>query len=241
MKNLKAKLVISTLAFTVGVACFYLWNLWRLNPAYVPHIEALPRRVSTPEPITLKTPQADAVSTLHQGPISKVDFLNFAYPNLGGRGRIRVKNGELEREVEHCTQHYRIKSVDYLDFTGDGQHEAVVRMVDHIACGSSAASVNFYVYTMRNNRPRLLWTFVTGSESYGGPKDFHIEGKELVLELYGKWEAVGSQIKWRENRKDPMTTDCCPTHYTVYRVAWDGKKFSQKSLKVLPFTSESIY
>ena len=238
MRNYKVKLIIAIFAFVIGVACFYLWNLRRLNPT--PEADSRQSQpISQSETVIPDKPKSDAVSISPQGPISKIDFRNFTYPNLGGRGRIRMKGGEIEYEVDHCLQSYRIQGVDYLDFTGDGEDEAIVRLVDHMACGSSWAAVYFYIYTVRNGRPHLLWSFATGSEAHGGKKDFRIEDKELVFELYGKWQPVRGELTFKENREH--TDDCCPTHYTVYRVVWDGKKFRQKLVEVLPFTDGSIY
>jgi hypothetical protein len=239
MKTFKFKLIISILAFGIGIACFYLWNLRRLNsrPQADSKIQAHP--ISQSEIAIAETSKPDAVNISPQGPISKIDFRNFTYPNLGSKGRIRVKDGEIEYEVDHCLQGCWIKGVDYLDFTGDGEDEAIVRLVDHMACGSSWAAIYYYIYSVRNGRPHLLWRFATGSETHGGHKDFRIEGKELVFELYGKWENIGGELTFKENRE--FADDCCPTHFTIYRVMWDEMKFRQKSIEVLPFTGKSIY
>jgi hypothetical protein len=124
--------------------------------------------------------------------------------------------------------------VRYFDFDGDGEDEALVRFLDHAACGSSVTSVNYFVYALRRGRPQLLWSFATGSEAYGGEKDFRVEGTELVFELYGKWvAAAGDGVEFRLQRMKgyPMHCDRCTDHYAVYRVAWDGKKFRRKSLE----------
>lgn len=239
MENFKAKLVSSMIAFAFGVVCFYLWSLPRptLRPEADSKIQPQP---SSPAVAAIPDkPRSDSISTSPQGSISKVDFRNFTYPNLGGRGRIGIKGGEIEYEVDQCLQSYRIQGVDYLDFTGDGEDEAIVRLVDHMACGSSWAAVYFYIYTVRSSRPHLLWSFATGSEAHGGEKDFRIEGKELVFELYGKWRTIRGKLTFKENRE--FAGDCCPTHYTIYRVVWDGKRFRQKSLEVLPVTDKSTY
>lgn len=240
MKNFKFKLIISILAFVVGVACFYLWNLRPLNPKPGTDSKNQTQLSFQAEAVIPDKPKSNALSISPHGPISKIDFRNFTYPNLGGRGLISIKGGEIEYEVDHfCLQYYGIQGVDYLDFTGDGEDEAVVRLVDHMACGSSSGALYFYIYTVRNGRPHLLWRFATGSEAHGGEKDFRIEGKELVFELYGKWKNIGGELTFKENRE--IADDCCPTHYTIYRVIWDEKKFRQKSVEVLPFTGNSIY
>ena len=240
MKNLTTSAIICLLSFVIGISCYYLWRSHRLSPHPRADANTQSPPISRSEAIEPATPKAGPVSVHPRGPISKVDFRNFTYPGFSGRKSIRVKDGELEYEPGRgCHQSFTVREVDYLDFTGDGEEEALVRMIDHEACGSSWAAVYYYVYTVRNDRPRLMWKFATGSEAHGGEKDFRIEGKDLVFELYGKWEAVGGELAFRENRE--LADDCCPTHYTVYRVAWDGKRMSRKSVEVLPFTQRSLY
>lgn len=239
MRTLEGKLLVSALAFVVGVVCFYLWNLRRVAPRPGARPGVVAPTAPQREALPANTPQADAASAAPRGPIGGVDFRNFTYPNLGGRRLIKMKDGGLEYEDGGCLQSYSVRDVNYLDFTGDGEDEALVRLGDHAACGSSWAAGYYYVYEVRDGRPRLLWSFATGSEAHGGEKDFRVEGRELVFELYGAWRVAGGRLTFKENRK--FADDCCPTHYTVARVAWDGKRFRHESVEVLPFTRRSIY
>lgn len=241
MRNYGGRVLVYLLAFAVGVGCFYLWSLRRAGsgPGAPRVVTARPTPLPQTQAAVTNAEPADAADTAPRGPIGRIDFRNFTYPRRGGDGPIEMKGGEIEYEDGGCLQRYSIAGVDYPDFTGDGEEEALVRLVHHAACGSSWLSVNYYVYTVRGGRPRLLWDFVTGSEAHGGEKDFRVEGKELVFELYGTWRADGGGLAFKENRE--FADDCCPTHYTVSRVAWDGKRFRPQSVEVLPFTRKSIY
>jgi hypothetical protein len=169
--------------------------------------------------------------------IRTVDFSNFTYPQFWGRKLIGLKNGRLEFESEGCHTEYKLNGVNYVDLTGDRKEEALVHVEDFTACGSSGVSDYYYVYTMRNDRPRLLWRFGSGSEGTAGLKSFNLEGHELVFELFGKYWIAGSRFI-------PLGEDsigeCCPTHYSRIRVAWDGRRFRQRSIEIFPFPYQSI-
>jgi hypothetical protein len=82
MKNFKVKLIISILAFVVGIICFYLWNLRRLN--LIPEADSKTQTppISQAEAAIPETPKPETVSISPQGPISQIDFRNFTYPNV---------------------------------------------------------------------------------------------------------------------------------------------------------------
>ena len=165
-------------------------------------------------------------------PIRKTDFRNFTYPSFWSKGRIKIKDGKLSTESKHCMTEYSVEGVKYLDLTGDGDEEAIVNVSDFTACGSSGVSQYYYVYTIRNNRLRLLWRFSTGSAGLCGLKDFRIEKRELVFELFGECRIRG--IKFAGGG-----IECCPEKYTRIRVAWTGHGFRQRSAKVFPYLKGS--
>jgi hypothetical protein len=219
-----AWLAVSLLAFSAGVACFLLWQYGR-----PPHTSKAAERLPAAQ-----TPAAvpGPAGRHPRGPIGDVDFYNFTYHSPSAGKRVTVRDGELEYPTEPgCGQTFSVQKVSYIDFTGDGEDEALVRFIDHAACGSSCASVNYFVYTVRRGRPFLLWSVATGCEAYGGEKDFRVEGTEMVLELYGKWVASGDGIRLTREKGLPYHCDRCTNHYAVYRVAWDGKRFRRKSLE----------
>jgi hypothetical protein len=89
-------------------------------------------------------------------PLRSVDFANFTYPAFWTLKPFRLKNGRLEFVEDHCLTEYEFKGVRYRDLTGDGKEEAIVEVEDFTACGSSYLVRYFYVFSMRNGRPRLL-------------------------------------------------------------------------------------
>lgn len=228
---LSARLTACLLAFAAGVSCFVLWQCGRTRaePA------AAPQTTAAPAPAAASAPPADTVFETHpRGPIGRIDFRNFTYPSPSARRRVTVRDGELEYPTDPgCGQSFSVEEVSYIDFTGDGEDEALVRFIDQQACGSSWTSVNYFVYTVRKGRPRLLWRFATGSEAFGGEKEFRVEGSGLVLELYGTWRPSGGDIAYEREKGLRFQCDRCTNHYSVYRVAWDGRRFRRKSLEVV--------
>lgn len=226
---LSARLTVCLLAFAAGVACFVLWRNGRTRP------EPAASAQTAPAPAAESAPAVEPSAESHpRGPIGKLDFKNFTYPSPSARKRVTVRDGELEYPTEPgCGQSFSVEEVRYIDFTGDGADEALVRFIDQQACGSSWTSVNYFVYTIRKGRPRLLWSFATGSEAFGGAKEFRVEGDGLVLELYGTWRPSGEKIVYEDEKGLPFRCDRCTNHYSVYRVAWDGERFRRKSLEVV--------
>lgn len=226
--RLSAGLAVCLLAFAAGVVCFLLWQPGRTPPAPEPTAQT-----PAPPPAAESAPPLDEPAERRpRGPIADIDFKNFTYPSPSAGKRVTVHDGELEYPTEPgCGQTFRVDRVQYIDFNGDGEDEALVRFIDHAACGSSCASVNYFVYTVRRGRPFLLWSFTTGCESYGGEKEFRIEGREIVFELYGRWVAAGDAIRLTREQGPHFHCDRCTHYYSVYRVAWDGRGFRRKFLE----------
>jgi hypothetical protein len=112
--------------------------------------------------------------------------------------------------------------VHYFDVTGDGIDDAIVDIVWHT--GGSAQPDLIYIYTIRRDRPKLLWTFQTGDRADGGLKDIRSENGQLVLELYGK-----DKIPGRNFYVDDATNGglCCPRLFTRTTYVWRGNRFRQ--------------
>ena len=180
---------------------------------------------------------SDAGAQKLDSPIRSVDFANFTHHQFWGRRPIKLKQGKMEFEADGCRTEYKLRYVKYIDLTGDQSEEALVHVQDFTACGSSGLSDNYYVYTWRNTGPRLLWRFGTGSEGVAGLKDFKLAGRVLVFELFGKYRIKGA--KFVEAGKEAIG-ECCPTHYSRIRIAWDGARFRQTTMEVLPFPYKSI-
>ncbi|HZH32784.1 MAG TPA: hypothetical protein VEY11_18600 [Pyrinomonadaceae bacterium] len=111
-----------------------------------------------------------------------------------------------------------LADVDYGDVTGDGVEEAMVRLSIHT--GGSSMPNCLYIYTLKDNRPRLLWAFVTGDRANGGLRSIHAEGGKLVVELYGNGARIGGKLHGTEG-----AAACCAKSVTRTRYQWRGGKF----------------
>jgi hypothetical protein len=113
-----------------------------------------------------------------------------------------------------------LADVNYGDVTGDGVEEAMVRLGIHT--GGSSMPNCLYVYTLKANRPKLLWAFVTGDRANGGLRSIYAEGGKLVVELYGKGARIGGKLYGTED-----APTCCAKSVTRTRYQWRGVKFRQ--------------
>jgi len=166
-----------------------------------------------------------AFSQQHSSNIHSVDFANFTYHWIADLGNPKktftLKNGELP-----ATRNERglidkmgvfLQGVKYGDVTGDGVEEAIVSL--SIQTGGSAIPGIIYIYTLRKNRPMLLWSRSTGDRADGGLRDVYAENGQLVVELNS---SIGSR------------GDCCPTRFTRTRYEWRAGRFRQKRKETLP-------
>lgn len=159
-------------------------------------------------------------------PIGKVDFKNFTYPSA------TLKDGEFEfSPARGCYANFSLSRVSYQDFTGDGQDEAIVELLEHFVGGSSSNYIATHIYQFTGTKPRLLWRFATGSEGYCGSGASYLDDKELVFELFGDCSIAESEYK---QFNQPSWDGDIPV-YSIIRVSWNGRRFRQKSRQVLPF------
>jgi len=117
---------------------------------------------------------------------SAVDFQNFNYPDFVG-GNVEktftVKNGKSERKVGTPT--YSVRRTYYFDLTGDEKDEAITHIMAEGCQVSCDPRSLFYVYTMENNQPKLLWKIATGVDGFGGLKSVNFKINEIILETFG--------------------------------------------------------
>ena len=69
-----------------------------------------------------------------------------------------MKAGEHPETEEEMGIYF--SRVEYGDVTADRQDDALVTVSSQT--GGSAARHTVYVYTLENNRPKLLWSLTTG-------------------------------------------------------------------------------
>jgi hypothetical protein len=166
-----------------------------------------------------------------------IDFKNFTYPVKWGKGSIRLTDGKYEHEDCKDTggDTFELRSVDYVDLTGDEQKEAIVQ-VGWVSCGVSCdgGSNLFYLYSVRNNRLTLLWRLETGSLGYGcGLRSFIVRQRIITLEVFNKCRFDGSSFE-RENYSDE-TGKFAAKAVTRLIFKFNGKRFVREKREV--FTS----
>ncbi len=174
-------------------------------------------------------------------PVTSGVFANFTFParpvfrgvtDDDGRKSFTLKNGIFEPKYDERGYIVRLgtylKSVDFVDVTGDGRKDAIV-VVGNL-CDCSGVWFGIYVYRMAGQKPgRLLWSFQTGDRAAGGlRKIFERDGK-LVVETYGAGSGPGRPPK---QFPDCMT---CEREYTRRKYAWVGNHFAQRGKsRVIP-------
>jgi hypothetical protein len=150
-----------------------------------------------PPPVPpIKLPDAsERISASHLGRFrvvpenfSAVDFRNFSY------GVYKNSDGKMhnltlgEGQMWDDSGWFNLQDVYYKDMTGDGQAEAIVRLLRVRCSGSCDGGADLiYIYTMGNGKLRNLWQYETGSYADGcGLKTFTLGNKEIVMQLFGR-------------------------------------------------------
>jgi hypothetical protein len=242
-KHLGFKFTVAVLCFVVGLVAVSIFS-FRQSP-----LEADIYPASIPEELVPDdlTPYASFDETQSNSPESKirrVDFMNFAYPNrsLSYRGiqsSIELTNGEFELYNPKEPLRWLISAspdaIIYADLTNDGEDEAIVEMFSH--SGASGGEHFIYLYTMRGERPRLLWFFETygSGTDIGGIKGMYLQDGDLILELYGKNKVTGKGSTLAED----YMCDLCYKEFTRVRFHWNGKSFKQKGkAEIIPLADK---
>lgn len=143
-----------------------------------------------------------------------------------------LKNGIFEPGFDASGHIIRLgtylKSVDFVDVTGDGRKDAIV-VVGNL-CDCSGVWFGVYVYRMAGPKPgRRWWSFRTGDRADGGLHHVFGHDGKLVLETYGAGSGPGQSPK--------RFPDCmlCAYEYTRRKYAWIGNHFAQYGkLRVIP-------
>ncbi len=172
----------------------------------------------SPQPETLPSP----VST-PESPIHFVDFDNFSYPEIESRKVIKLINRREPTEDDP----YFLVDVAYGDVTDDGNEEAFVVLTE--STRGTAIPMFAYIYTLRQNKPKLLWSFYAGERGDGGLRRIFSEDGELIVELYGSNRVVNRESK----NLDDQIGVCCPRFFTRSRYKWSGKRFVMRGEGVL--------
>jgi hypothetical protein len=195
--------------------------------------------VSAPTVTPSAAPIPAPVETINeQSPesgIRKIDFKNFTYPWYpsgyappGGERRITLHNGEMKVEAAKNTDRLwaSLANVSYADLTGDGREEAIVTITTNFDPNGSMACI--FVYDLRGNQPKLLWSHETGDRANGGLRTLRVEGFDLVVEQY--------ELKFDETKGsyEEGTALCCPKRFIRTHYRWDGTRFDKSQSETLP-------
>lgn len=156
---------------------------------------AAPQNAATPAAKAEDTEESDEKAI--PAAFREVDFKNFSYPISWERRTVRLEGGEREipDEVSGGVS-FDIRNVGYADLTGDGVEEAVVNL-SRVSCGGSCdgGSDLFYVYAVRDGRPKLLWRIETGSLGYGcGLKSFAADARGVTIEVFKDCRLEGRNL-----------------------------------------------
>jgi hypothetical protein len=174
--------------------------------------------------------------------IRDIDFKNLTYPNLptgkcSKLSGVRVRNGK-HGSLENfspgvapragCWQ-VTVGPIIYGDVTGDGREEAIV--VLYAEMGGTESSNDVFVYTLKHNKPALLWKFATGDRAEGGLLKTYAHDGKLVVELAGKSRFIGGNLYGGD-----CTGACQPQFFTRATYQWERGAFRRRGLENLPFT-----
>jgi hypothetical protein len=181
-----------------------------------------PQSSPTVSPITDSSPIStpNAVSSVRE-----VDFKNFTYTWTKGQEidekEFTLKDGE--KEMTDKTNGASLYKVEYGDVTSDGVEEAMISLAPETGGNCSCEMV--YIYTLENQRPKLLWSFDTEDRAQGGLKRVYANKSELIVETFGDNKFENDQWSF-SLPKDKFGGLCCPTAYTKIRFKWNGEKFA---------------
>lgn len=201
----------------------------RNNSAPVPAASPSPSMSIVKNPPTV-TANPSAVS-----PIRKIDFKNFTYPWYPtdytpphGERKITLRDGDMKVDAAKNTDRLwaSLANVSYADLTGDGQEEAIVTVTTNFDPNGSVACI--FVYTLRSDEPKLLWSHETGDRANGGLRSLRVEGFDLVVEQY--------DIKFDQAKGsyEEGTALCCPKRFIRSHYRWDGEHFEKSKSETLP-------
>lgn len=154
--------------------------------------------------------------------IKEIDFKNFTYPDKAGKNVFTLTNGE-ESFGQMKDIAFSLKNIEYADLTDDKQDEAIIHISVQYGAGSSGL---LYVYTLKDNKPKILWYIESGYGAEGELKNAYAENNELIIELFGdtKFDEATGEFKFPKLTVFPKNLDREYT-FTKFRFKWNKEKF----------------
>jgi hypothetical protein len=156
-------------------------------------------------------------------PIRKIDFKNFTYSDKTGKNIFTLTNGE-EPFGQMKDIAFNLENIEYADLTNDKEDEAIIHISIQYGAGSSGL---FYVFTVENNKPKILWYGESGYGAEGELKKVYAENDKLIVELFGNNQFVETTGEFKfPNQKTVPKNLCCPITFTKFHFRWNGEKFA---------------
>ncbi len=199
------------------------------SPAITPPQVTTKPKTTTPTKPKTKVTNKPKTAVTARG-IRTINFRNFSYPvsqmckdEVKG-GFAKVVNGKIVvvRDKDYGPQGFEVAKIIYGDLTGDGQEEAVISTV----CGnleppgiSQSGFGNTYVYTMENNRLKLLSLF---DENAFEPAYKSFFNEDTFLFGGGAEKILGSRLYYGAMVMEGM---CCPKWNVEMILRWNGYQF----------------
>ena len=185
----------------------------------------LPETLPSPKFPNLQTELLDDRNKTTTSPIGSFDFKNFTYPLPRGWQDADGKEAILENGVRRGGE--KTIGLSYIttkfgDVTGDGEDEAFVIL--KILTAGSANPQSVYIFSWKDENPKLIWNFRTGDRTDGGLKDLRMENDEIIVELYGQDRFLLGDIETSKITGDAEQL-CCPAFFTRSRYKWNGNNF----------------
>ncbi|MBA2737718.1 MAG: hypothetical protein H0U50_13140 [Pyrinomonadaceae bacterium] len=169
-----------------------------------------------PQPIVAPTTDEDLL-------IRKIDFKNFTYTDKTGKNIFTLTNGE-EPFDQMKDIAFSLENIEYADLTNDKEDEAIIHISVQYGGGSSGL---FYVFTLENKNPKILWYGESGYGAEGELKKVYAENDKLIVEFFGNNQFVETTGEFKFLNQKTVPKDlCCPTSFTKFRFKWDGEKFA---------------
>ncbi len=153
-------------------------------------------------------------------PFKRVDFKNFSYPlEIDAKDEkeksLTLKDGKLEKSNE--SNGAELGKIQYADLTGDGVDEAIIDL--GITEDKNAKSNVVYVYTLEDEKPKLLWSFETKGGEESGLKAITADNGKLLVEMFGDVKFVEGNWKMADSKEKVKGK------YTKTELKWNGKEF----------------
>ena len=154
--------------------------------------------------------------------IKKIDFKNFTYSDKAGKNIFTLTNGE-EPFGQMKDIAFKLKSIEYADLTNDNEDEAIIHILIQYGAGSSGL---LYIFTLENQKPKMLWYVESGYGAEGELKKIFAEDGNLIAELFGNnsFNQITGEFKFQNQKVVPKNL-CCPTSFTRFNFQWNGEKF----------------